>query len=106
MVGNNSGSECVNFLYKNYNGGDVLSNKIVAMVSKYNLGLNGVSAASSNGQSDHKPFWDVGIPAIFGHECTFSSVYHSVNDKTSYINFSQITKTTKAVVAAIAELAT
>lgn len=106
MIGNKSGSECVNFLYKNYNGGDVISSKIIEIISKYNLGLGGISGASSNGQSDHKPFWDVGIPAVFGHECTFSPVYHSINDKTNSINYSQIAKTTKAVVGAIAEFAT
>ncbi len=105
MIGNKASSECVNFMYKNYNGGDIISNKVVEMIGRFNLGLGGVSAASSNGQSDHKPFWDVGIPAIFAHECTFSAVYHSLNDRVESINYSQITKTTKAVVAAIVELA-
>lgn len=106
MVGNSSGGECVNFMYKNYNGGDALSNRIVQMISAHNLGLGGESKATSIPYSDHKPFWDVGIPAIFATECAFSPVYHSINDKMSYLNFSQLTKTTKAIVAAVADLAT
>ncbi len=106
MIGNDSGSACVNFGYKNYNGGDIMSNKIIEMIQKYNINLGGSSVSTSNARSDHAPFWSRGIPAIFGHECTFSSVYHSTNDKIEFINFAQITNTAKGVVAAVAELST
>jgi len=105
MVGNKSGTSCVNFYYKNYNGGDILSNKAIEMIKSYNIDLGGASLASSNGQSDHKPFWDIGIPAIFVHECNNNwNVYHSINDKMEFINISQITNATKAVTAAVADL--
>lgn len=106
MIGNNGGNSCVNFGYKNYNGGDIMSNKIIEVIQKYSINLEGASVSTSNGRSDHAPFWSRGIPAIFGHECVFSNVYHSTNDRIEYINFDQITKTAKGVVAAVAELST
>lgn len=106
MIGNQGPSgDCTNFGYKPYNGGDVLSQAIVSANRKYNIGLDASSVQSSNGRSDHKPFWDRGIPAIFGFECDFSPVYHTVNDKLDKINFNQLTKNAKALVAALAELA-
>lgn len=106
MVGNRGSSgDCVNFGYKNYNGGDLLSSKILETNNRFNIGLITSSISSSNGRSDHKPFWDAGIPAIFGHECDFSPVYHSVSDKTDKINYTQLTKTAKVIAGALASLA-
>lgn len=106
MIANRGSSgDCVTFGYRNYNGGNVISDKIVAINNQYNIGLKASSIASSITASDHAPFWRAGIPAIFGFECDFSEVYHTINDKTDRINFDQLTKTVKAVSAAVASLA-
>jgi len=105
MIGNRGGNDCVDFGYKAYNGGDVLANKVIEVINKYSIPVSSKSKISSVGRSDHKPFWDAGIPAVFGFECSFSPVYHSVNDKTSSISFSQITGSTKGIVGALYDLA-
>ena len=106
MVANRgSAGDCVNFGYKPYNGGNVLSDAIVKNNNDYAIGLITKSHETSERRSDHAPFWDAGIAAIMGHECNFSSVYHSTSDKTDKINFTQLTKTTKAVAATLAQFA-
>ena len=106
MIANRGSSgDCVTFGYRAYNGGNVISDKIVAMNNQYQINLTASSVQSSITASDHAPFWQAGIPAIFGFECDFSSVYHTTSDKTDRINFDQLTKTVKTVTAAIASLA-
>jgi len=106
MIANNgSQGDCDKFGYRNYNGGNVISQKIVDINNQYQINLTASSVPSAETGSDHYPFWQAGIPAIYGSECDFSEVYHTVNDKTDKINFDQLTKTVKAVTAAVASLA-
>jgi len=60
----------------------------------------GISATlyASRG-SDHEPFKQNGYDAIFVHEYIFSSVYHSPQDSTTYLNFDYLTRMTKASLA-------
>ena len=99
MIGNAGSSECVKFGYKNYNGGNVISDLAVQMNSTFNIGLDTQSISSDVSASDHAPFWRNNIPAIYGHECVFSPVYHTTSDTTQHVNFSQITKATKITAA-------
>ncbi|MCL5970840.1 MAG: M28 family metallopeptidase [Patescibacteria group bacterium] len=106
MIGNQgSNGDCVNFNYIDYNGGDILSQKIVEINNQYNIGLTTRSVNRDIPYSDHANFQYAGIPAIFGSECNFSSVYHSVNDKIDHINFSELTKAAKAVLGALVTFA-
>lgn len=104
MIGNKGGSDCVDFGYKPYNGGDVMTAKLVSMVSKYSIPMQITQGPSSVEASDHARFWAVGIPAVYGAECVFSPVYHSISDKTDKLSYSQITGTAKAVVGTLLEL--
>lgn len=103
MIGTGRSSDCVDFGYKSYSGGNLISDMIVSMNTRYNIGLSTRSYTSSQTGSDHYNFWNANIPAVYGAECQFSSVYHRTTDTTQYINYSQLTKTTKAVVAALGE---
>lgn len=105
MVGNRGSSDCVKFGYKEEDREKFLSDKIVSINTQYSIGLTASSVYSNIDGSDHARFWTANKPAIFGHECSFSPVYHTTNDKTSYINYSQLTKVAKTVVGALASLA-
>ena len=69
------------------------------------IGLDARSVSSNQNGSDHAPLWQRNIPAIYVHECRFSPVYHTTDDTIQHISFSQITKATKAVAAAVVDLA-
>jgi hypothetical protein len=64
------------------------------------VGITGHLAGSSGG-SDHYPFIQKGYEAAFLHEYYFSTVYHSVRDSTSYVNFDYFTRMVKASVATV-----
>ena len=107
MVGYGPNSECVNFYYWPNTGSNILTSKILEVNSKYNIELNIRTGSSTNGRSDHAAFGYAGKPAAFGYECGINNnpTYHSVQDTMDKINFSQLTKTAKAVAGALVELA-
>lgn len=127
MVGFAGGSsgECISMGYQPYSGGDVLTNKVVQANTTYNVGLKVDSVSTSIRASDHGAFWttpsgQAAIPAVFGSECDLISYfrhpssggaeviyppYHSATDTIDKDSTAQITKITKAVVGALAELA-
>lgn len=106
MVGTpDSGQDCVNFNYKPYTAGDVLAKKLGEVNTKYGINLGGQVKTDSGASSDHASFQDVGIPAADIFECQFSPVYHDEHDDIEHLSISEIVKTTKAVVAAVAEMA-
>lgn len=106
MIGTpSSSSECIVAKYGEGGLGSAIASKIVDINNTYSIGLSVTSKFEVDNRSDHWPFQARGKQAAFMHECTFSSVYHSVNDKMEYISFSQVTKVTKAVTGAIATLA-
>lgn len=67
------------------------------------IGLTGVLAGESQ-YSDHWPFQRQGYPVAFVIEYNFSSVYHTPNDSTSYIDFSYMTKIVKAMLATASDV--
>ena len=63
------------------------------------VGITGILSGSSGG-SDHYPFAQNGYEVSFIHEYIFSSVYHSYQDSTSYMDFTYMTKLVQASLAA------
>ncbi len=62
------------------------------------INIAGTFQGSSSG-SDHYPFQQQGYRVVFVHEYTFSTVYHSYQDSTSYMNFDYMTRMVKATIA-------
>ena len=55
--------------------------------------------------SDHNSFWDNGYCAIFAHEYHFNSYYHSPDDVIENMNLTYLEKTSRLLLASLAELA-
>jgi hypothetical protein len=55
--------------------------------------------------SDHNSFWDAGYNALFYHEYEFNHYYHSPDDTIANMNMSYAVKSSKLVLATLAELA-
>jgi hypothetical protein len=64
------------------------------------VGITSNFAGSLSG-SDHHPFIQNGYEATFLHEGIFSTVYHSYQDSTTYMNFEYMTEMTKAALATV-----
>jgi hypothetical protein len=62
------------------------------------VGINGHLAGGSSG-SDHYPFTGFVPNSIFLAEYNFSSVYHSVHDSTTHMNFEYMTRMVRATAA-------
>ncbi len=106
MIGNSTGDECVGFGYKDtVSGSKEIALKLEDAITKYDIGLEGKAEPTSISASDHAPFWRAGIGAVFVTECAFSPFWHKPTDTTNNLNYSQITKATKAMTAAVLELA-
>jgi hypothetical protein len=56
-------------------------------------------------RSDHYRFWEVGYQAIFYHEYEFNQYYHSPDDIIENMNIDYATRSTRLMVATLAELA-
>ena len=67
------------------------------------VNLSGVLTGSSSG-SDHYPYQQNGYDVIFLHEYVFSSVYHSPQDNSSYMDFVYFTKMVKGMLACAYEI--
>lgn len=98
------GSECVNYGSK-AGLGDALANKMIEVNTKYKIGLPGAAQTISKTNSDHASFWDAGIPAFWGEECVETPNRHQETDTMAGVSIDQITKVTKMLVAAVAEIA-
>ncbi len=64
------------------------------------INISGVLSGTSGG-SDHYPFQQSGYDVVFLHEYIFSTVYHSYQDSTTYMNFDYMTRMTKASLATV-----
>jgi hypothetical protein len=54
---------------------------------------------------DSSNFWGANLPSIYQYECDDNDPgYHKSTDTLKNITYSQVTRTTKAIVAALAEL--
>ena len=66
--------------------------------------LNLIHSGSSSG-SDHYYFWYYGYSAIFYHEYNFNDYYHSSGDTIAHMNLTYAVKSSKLILATLAELA-
>jgi hypothetical protein len=91
--------------FRIYHGSDVaypqLCQSLATSLSE--IGLNGYLGGSSGG-SDHYAFQQNGYDIIYLAEYIFSSVYHSPNDNTSYMDFSYMSRIVKAILATACEI--
>jgi len=67
-------------------------------------GINGTLSGHSQ-SSDHYPFIQAGYEALFLQEYVFSTVYHTYQDSTTYVNFTYLTKMIKGAAAGLYSIA-
>jgi hypothetical protein len=79
--------------------------KLTARVAEAYTEVMPIHAGPSGG-SDHASFRQVGYPAIFLHEHDFSRVYHSREDKLSYLEMDYMAEVVRIVMATVLHLAT
>ncbi|MFH2054807.1 MAG: M28 family peptidase, partial [bacterium] len=85
---------------KLYHGSDLTYTTLCRDLASSLLGIDAVYYGSSGG-SDHYPFQTNGYQVTFLHEYVFSTVYHSYQDSTSYMNFAYMTDMTKLALATV-----
>ncbi|MBU1940211.1 MAG: M28 family peptidase [Candidatus Thermoplasmatota archaeon] len=68
------------------------------------IGLTTIDSGFSWG-SDHYYFWEFGYSAVFYHEYEFNHFYHSPQDTIANMNISYAVKSSKLILATLAELA-
>jgi len=81
-------------------GDDDTYSKLWQTLADSLVGIQGVLEGASAG-SDHYPFTQYGIHATFAAEYIFSTVYHSNQDSTTYMNFEYMTRMVKASAATV-----
>lgn len=111
MIGYAPDKECLKSDIKKASRDNVMAKKITAVNTKYKIGMNVSNGTyTQNGGDDLEPFWKANIPGGYLIECTTEKDtdgypnYHSPKDTPKNVNISQVTKTTKLLVAALAEL--
>lgn len=103
MIGTGKSKACVNNYY-NSTADKPLSDKLAEVNTKYNIGLEFPQSQFSGDGVDSENFWSAGLPSFHADECEGSPVYHKSTDQTNHINFEQLTKMAKIIVAGLAEL--
>jgi hypothetical protein len=83
-----------------YHGADVAYTYLWMELADSLVGITGVDAGAAS-NSDHAAFTQYGWPATFVHEYIFSTVYHSNQDSTTYMNFEYMTLMVKASLATV-----
>jgi hypothetical protein len=78
-----------------FHGGDMTYANLWAGLAD-SLAALSTTFAGASANSDHYPFLQNGYNAIFVHEYVFSSVYHSYQDSTSYMNFKYMNRMVQA----------
>lgn len=88
-----------------------VAQELVDMNTKYNIGINVSTGRYTISDIDNADFWAANLPSAYLVDCateTNSSnyqYYHNSQDTTPNINFFQLTKIAKLLVATLAELA-
>lgn len=103
MVGGKGSSDCISNLY-NSSKDQFMATKLTEVNTKYNVGLTLEDGTYSSSDIDSISFWDAGLPSSYQVECGDSPGYHTADDTTKYISYTQMTKLAKVLVAAVAEL--
>lgn len=83
---------------KLYHGSDLTYTDLFAQLADSLLGITSNYMGTTSG-SDHYPFQSNGYQVTFLHEYVFSTVYHSYQDSTTYMNFEYMTKMAKGGLA-------
>lgn len=83
-----------------YSGASTVYSQLWASLSPDLVGITGHHAGTS-AYSDHHPFDQNGYDVTFVHEYSFSSVYHSPRDSTTYMDFDYMTRMVQASLATI-----
>jgi hypothetical protein len=85
-----------------------LADKLASVNTTYQINQQMSSVAYHEDDTDTWNFWSAGLPGLYTNECTPDDNYpgyHSQTDSVTYVNFESLVKTTKTMVAALAELA-
>lgn len=85
---------------KLYHGSDDSYSVLWMDLASSLVGLTGYLQGNTSG-SDHYPFSQHGYAVTFVHENIFSTVYHSYQDSTRYLDFDYMTKMVKASLATV-----
>jgi hypothetical protein len=85
---------------KLYHGSDASYSELWIHLADSLLGMTGYLQGNSSG-SDHYPYSQYGYTVTFLHEYIFSSVYHSYQDSTSYMDFDYMTNMVKSGLATV-----
>ena len=85
---------------KLYHGTDTTYSHLFKVLADSLVDINSTMMGSSGG-SDHYPFQQAGYRVTFLHEYIFSTVYHSAQDSTTYMNFDYMTDMVKAGLATV-----
>lgn len=81
-----------------YHGADLTFSQLWQSLADSLLGIQGILSGGSGG-SDHYPFAQKGYDVTFAAEYTFSTVYHSYRDSTTYVDYAYMTKMVQASLA-------
>ncbi|MBU0982964.1 MAG: M28 family peptidase, partial [candidate division Zixibacteria bacterium] len=85
---------------KLYHGTETAYSELFQSLASSLVGITGILSGSSGG-SDHYPFAQNGYDVTFVHEYIFSTVYHSYQDSTTYMDFEYMTKLVQASAATV-----
>lgn len=88
--------------YVSYGWDDYYAQLLIDLASTY-IGLTTIPAGTSQ-NSDHYPFQQNGYDVAYMHEYYFSTVYHTYQDSTSYVNVDYMTRIVKSMTALVAQL--
>lgn len=104
--------ECIKSYYKNAAREQAMAQRVADANTKYNVGLLPVTVKQyPYSDVDSASFWNAKMPATFQGECIADDGepdlpgYHSTTDTLGDVSYPMVTKVTKAIVAATAELA-
>lgn len=107
MIGYAPKKECMYSYYNNATRDRPMAALLKTVNTKYKIGLP-IKVAKFNDEDhdvDSSNFWEEKLASVYLYECDDDDPgYHCTCDTLKNINFSQLTKTTKAMVAAVAEL--
>ena len=83
-----------------YYGSETAFSELWADLADSLVGIT-ASFSGSSGGSDHYPFIQNGFQATFVQEYDFSTVYHTVQDSTVYLNYEYMTRMVQASLATV-----
>lgn len=106
MVGYTPNGECFINFYNSNTRDKPLYEKVGSVNTKYNIGMKSSNQSYNSDDVDAWQFWNKNLPSVYGADCATDSYpdYHKTSDSVKNINFTQMAKVTKLMVASLAEL--